>query len=66
MKLFRPKNKKFQEVTFGARQMKKTCPEKNFMFREMKLSSRSLKNLLIFQEGTLKSQTKKENFFKSS
>ena len=66
MKLFRPKNKKFQEVTFGARQMKKTCPEKNFMFREMKLSSRSLKNLLIFQEGTLKPQTKKENFFKSS
>ena len=46
--------------------MKKTCPEKNFMFREMKLSSRSLKNLLIFQEGTLKPQTKKENFFKSS
>ena len=44
--------------------MKKTCPEKNFLFREMKRSSRRLKNLLIFQEGTLKSQTKKKIFLR--
>ena len=48
MELSSAKIKKFQEVTFGARKIKKTHSEKFLIFQETELSSLKLKKLLTF------------------
>ena len=58
MELFSSRIKKFQEGTFHAQKIKKTTLKKFLIIWEMEFSRLELEKLLIFQEGTCKTNKK--------